>query len=62
MSAAATDTTYEGLHLQRASSRMSLYSRAFGSLRHIQELHVIGQYMCQPVVELGLEGVGVVTL
>ena len=53
MSAAATPSDVE-VELQRASSSTSLYSRAFGSLRHIQELRVISQDMCKPVVELGL--------
>jgi len=55
MSAATTNTDDEGVQLPRVSSKMSLYSRAFGSLRHIQELRVIGQDLCQPVMELGLE-------
>ena len=54
MSAAAK--TDEGLEPQRASttSTVSLYSRAFGNWRHVQELRVIGQDMCKPAVELGL--------
>lgn len=51
MSAAAKPTDIE---LQRATSSTSLYSRAFGNWRHIQELRVIGQDMCKPAVELGL--------
>ena len=57
MSAAAKPSDVE-LELQRASSSTSLYSRAFGSWRHIQELRVIGQDMCKPAVELGLSDGG----
>lgn len=57
MSAAAKPSDVE-IELQRASSSTSLYSRAFGSWRHIQELRVIGQDMCKPVVELGLSDGG----
>ena len=55
MSAAAKSTD-RGVEreLDRDSSNTSLYSRAFGSRRHIQELRVIGQDMCKAAVELGL--------
>ena len=55
MSAAAKSTD-RGVEreLDRESSNTSLYSRAFGSRRHIQELRVIGQDMCKAAVELGL--------
>lgn len=53
ISAAAKPSDVE-IELQRANSSSSLYSRAFGSRRHIQELRVIGQDMCKPAVELGL--------
>ena len=57
MSAATKPSDIE-IELQRASSSTSLYSRAFGSWRHIQELRVIGQDMCKPAVELGLSDGG----
>ena len=57
MSVAAKPSDVE-IELQRASSSTSLYSRAFGSWRHIQELRVIGQDMCKPAVELGLSDGG----
>ena len=55
MSAAAKSTDIDAeRELERESSNKSLYSRSFGSRRHIQELRVIGQDMCKPAVELGL--------
>ena len=51
---AATNPSDIEIELQQANSSTSLYSRAFGSRRHIQELRVIGQDMCKPAVELGL--------
>ena len=68
MSAAAKSTD-RGVEreLEQNNSNASLYSRAFGSRKHIQELRVIGQDICKPAVELGLShegpaGIGVGTI
>ena len=47
--AKSTDRGVE-IELERDSSNTSLYFRAFGNRRHIQELRVIGQGMCKPAV------------
>ena len=66
---AAAKSTYWGVEreLERNSGNTSLYSHAFGSRKHIQELHIIGQDICKPAVELGWRregptGIGVGTI